>query len=236
MKWKKRLFCEGLLDTLSTWDADFLPQTASSGFSNVRVSREHFQTESQPALCQSLLAAFQKWVQALSHPKESELMTREPGAGKSLDKERDGISASGLPTGDIIPSRGRSRRGRGEAGEGGRMQSGKAPGMSLTVGWPQLSGFTSIKLCVSSETLHMRLCEAFCHCWLPGASPQYLSCHWFSRKPLWELVAYVGQANQRRRGFVFYLSAWDWIFKMIIIIRFEYFDFISQGVGLALEV
>ena len=101
---------------------------------------------------------------ALSHPDDSVLITQELVVGKSPDNEYDGILASRLPTGDIIPSRGRCRRGKGEAGEGGWMHSGKVPRMSLTVGWPQLSGFTSIKLCVSSETLHMRLCEAFCHC------------------------------------------------------------------------
>lgn len=67
------------------------------------------------------------------------------------------------------------------------MRSGRAPRMSLTVGWPQSSGFTSIKLCVSSETLHMRLCEAFCHSDCPGLAhntylvtgfPENLSENW----------------------------------------------------------
>lgn len=141
---------------------------------------------------------------AHSHPENTELIAQELIENKPTAKEYEGILASRLPIGDIIPSRGRGRRGR----DGGWMHRGTPRRMSLTVGWLQLSGFTSIKLCVSSETLHVRLCEAFCHCWLPGASPQYPSCHWFSRKPLRELVAYVSQANHWRQDFVC-LLIWD---------------------------
>lgn len=97
---------------------------------------------------------------ARSHPENTELIAQELIENKPTAKEYEGILASRLPIGDIIPSRGRGRRGR----DGGWMHRGTPRRMSLTVGWLQLSGFASIKLCVSLETLHVRLCEAFCHC------------------------------------------------------------------------
>lgn len=50
---------------------------------------------------------------ALSHPEDPALVTQEPVVAKSPDKECDGVLASRLPAGDIIPSRERGRRGSG---------------------------------------------------------------------------------------------------------------------------
>ena len=54
----------------------------------------------------------------LSHLKDSALIAQELIVSKSPEKDYDGILASRLPTPDIIPSRGRGRRGRwGEQGK-----------------------------------------------------------------------------------------------------------------------
>lgn len=112
---KNACFVGGLLDTLSTCDGDFLPQTAFSAFSNVRVSKEFFQPQSQPALCQTMALL----VSCLPKARPGALLSRgiragELGAGKSPEKEHHAFQHQGFPQ-ETLHLQG------GEAeGEGGR--------------------------------------------------------------------------------------------------------------------
>lgn len=87
---------------------------------------------------------------AHSHPEDAALITQELVDSKLSAKEYKGILASRLPTGGIIPSRGRGRRGRG----GGWMHNGTPCRMSLTVGWPSRQGSLPLSF-VSVQKLYM---------------------------------------------------------------------------------
>lgn len=103
---------------------------------------------------------------------------------------------SGFPIGSIMPSR-----------EERKNHPGMPSRMSLTLDWPHRQGSFPLSF-VSVQKLYTWGCvlqSTTADC--PGASPESQSCHWFSRMPLWELVAYAGQPHHLRQycGLVIFL-------------------------------